>query len=108
MQKRLPVEHDVAGVDAVEARDHVERRRLPGAVRPDQPEDRPFLRLERYLVEGDDRTEAKRRFLQREETHRPVARNSTEFADESRGTPATAAPSSSSAARARARGRTAC
>ena len=44
VQERLAVEDDVARVEPVEPRDHVERRRLAGAVRADQAEDRAFLR----------------------------------------------------------------
>ena len=43
-QQGAAVEDDVAGVEPVEARDRVEGRRLAGAVRPDQADDRALLR----------------------------------------------------------------
>ena len=91
---------------AVEPRDHVERRRLAGAVRPDQAEDRALLHLERDIVERDDAAEAQRGVLEREETHARCGGDSTDFRRASRGTPARAAPSSSGAAPRRAPGRT--
>ena len=57
-QDALAVEEHVTGLRLVEARDHVESRRLAGAVRPDQPRDLTFLDLERHLVERDDAAEA--------------------------------------------------
>ena len=48
---------------ALESGDHVEQRRLPGAVRPDQPMDLPGRDLERDAIEG----------LQPSEPHRDVA-----------------------------------
>ncbi len=59
-QERLAVELDLAGVGPVEARDDVERRRLPGAVRTDQPRDLAALDVERDTVERDDAPEAER------------------------------------------------
>ena len=51
-QDRLAVELDLPGVRLVEARDDVEGRRLPGAVRPDEPRDLPLLDVERDAVEA--------------------------------------------------------
>ena len=69
VQERVPVEDHVARVDAIEARDHVERGRLAGAVRPDQAGDRAFVDVEGDVVQRDDAAEAKRSMLEREETH---------------------------------------
>ena len=69
VQQGAAVEDDVARVEAVEPRDHVERRRLAGAVRPDQAGDRALLGVEGDVVQGDDAAEAQRRVLQREKTH---------------------------------------
>ena len=68
-QGRAAVEDDVAGVEPVEPGDDVERRRLAGAVRADEPGDRPLRDVQGDVVEGDDPAEAKRRVLQRQETH---------------------------------------
>ena len=69
-EERLAVELDLARVGLVEARDDVERGRLAGAVRPDQPGDVPLLHVERDAVEGDDASEAKRDVPDGEEGHR--------------------------------------
>ena len=58
LEDRGAVEQHLAGVRLVEPRDDVERRRLAGAVRPDQPRDVPFLDVERDAVESDDSAEA--------------------------------------------------
>ena len=60
LEERLAVELERAAVRRVEARDDVERRRLAGAVRPDQAGDLPLLDVERDAVEGDDAPEAER------------------------------------------------
>ena len=57
-EQRLAVELELAVVRRVEAGDDVERRRLAGAVRPDQARDLPRLDVERDAVEGDDAPEA--------------------------------------------------
>src|SRR5436190_863651 len=69
VEEGLAVEEDVAGVEPVEPCDHIERRRLAGAVWPDQAEDRTFPRLERDVVECDDAAEPQRDVLEREQTH---------------------------------------
>src|SRR5439155_22370528 len=56
-QERLAVEDDVALVRAVEARDDVERGRLPRPVRPDQPDDLPRADVEGDAVQRDDPAE---------------------------------------------------
>src|SRR6478672_5045331 len=66
---RPPVEDDVAPVEPVEAGDRVEGGRLAGAVRSDQPRDRPFGDLEGDVVERDDPAEAQSRVVEREERH---------------------------------------
>ena len=46
-------DHDLAGVGRVEPEDQAHRRRLPGAVRPDEPRDAARLDPERQVVDGD-------------------------------------------------------
>ena len=65
----LPSKTTSPCVEPVEPRDHVERRRLAGAVRADQPGDRAFLDVERDVVERDDAAEAQGDVAHREETH---------------------------------------
>jgi hypothetical protein len=62
-------ELELALVRLVEPRDHVERGRLPRAVRADQPDDLALADVERDLVEGDDAPEAPRHVPNREERH---------------------------------------
>jgi hypothetical protein len=71
LQERLPVEEDVALVRRVEPRDHVERGRLAGAVRPDQADDLALRHVERDPVEGNDPAEPASHVPQREQGHRP-------------------------------------
>ena len=71
LQQALTGELDLALVRRVEPRDHVERGRLAGAVRPDQPDDLAFLDVERDPVEGDDPAEPASDIPQREQGHRP-------------------------------------
>ena len=59
----------------VQARDDVERRRLAGAVRADQPRDVALLDVERDAVEGDDAAEAHRHVPYLEERHRSTTLN---------------------------------
>ena len=49
----LAVEQDVPGGRRKGAGDHVEQRRLAGAVRPDQPGDRAALDLQRAAVDRE-------------------------------------------------------
>ncbi len=58
LEERRSVEQHVPGVRLVETRDDVERRRLAGAVRPDEARDVALLDVERDAVEGDDSAEA--------------------------------------------------
>src|SRR5581483_6727089 len=69
-QQALPVEHEVARLRTVDARDDVEERRLAGAVRPDEPDDLAGLRLDGYVVERHDPAEPPRDVLDRQESHR--------------------------------------
>ena len=73
--ERAAVEEDIAGVEPVEARDGIEGRRLAGAVRADQPDDRAFRHLEGDIVERDDPAEPQPSVVEREEPlrHRPRA-----------------------------------
>ena len=57
VEQALAVEANVAVVRCIETGDHVERRRLAGAVRPDQPDDLPRLHGERDGIERDDAAE---------------------------------------------------
>ena len=57
-EQALALEAELAGVRPVQARDHVERRRLAGAVRADQPDDLALADVERDVVERDDPAEA--------------------------------------------------
>jgi len=50
----IPIEGDGASVRLAEARDHVEERRLPGAVRADEAKDLASNYLQRDTVKGDD------------------------------------------------------
>src|SRR5262249_32745016 len=60
---RGPVEPDIAATDRRRAHDRVERRGLPGAVRPDQPDDLPGSHLERQPANGLDRAVPDREVL---------------------------------------------
>ena len=71
LQQRLAVELDLALVGRVEPRDHVERRRLAGAVRPDQADDLAVQDVEGDPVEGDDPAEPASDIPQRKQGHRP-------------------------------------
>jgi len=86
VHQRVAVEDDVAGVDAIEPCDHVERGCLAGAVRPDQPGDRAFCHVERHVVERDDAAEPQGSLLKRKKTH-PDSRNPTESATAVKGCP---------------------
>ncbi len=66
----FPLEHNAAAVRAVEAGDEIEERRLPGAVRPDQPDDLSLLQVERNIRESHDPTEPARDVLDRKKRHR--------------------------------------
>ena len=59
-QQALSREVELARVGPVEPRDHVEERRLAGAVRADQADDLPLLDVERDVVDRDDAAEAAR------------------------------------------------
>src|SRR2546425_529101 len=50
--------HNTAGAGRREPRDHVEERRLPGAVRPDDAEDFAGRDHERHVRDGDEAAEA--------------------------------------------------
>src|SRR5207244_12796422 len=77
-------EAELARVRAGETGDHVEERRLAGAVRPDQPDDLVLARVERDSVEGDDPAEAPADVLDLEEGgHRPKYLNACFFAGRS-------------------------
>src|SRR5215218_3168150 len=65
----LTGEDDATRIGLVEPRDHVEERRLAGAVRADQPRDRFFLGRERHPVERNDPPEAARDVVDREQSH---------------------------------------
>src|SRR4029453_17181310 len=65
-EQPLAVERDLPRVGLVEPRDHVERGRLAGAVRPDQARDLALLDLERHVVESDDAAESPRDVLELE------------------------------------------
>ena len=67
VEEALAVEADIALIRRVEARDHVERGRLPGAVGADQADDLAGLRDERDAVERDDPTETLRDILDLEQ-----------------------------------------
>src|SRR5207247_7536454 len=58
VEESLTVEANVALVGGVEARDHIEGRRLAGTVRPDQPDDLPRLRRKGDSVERNDAAES--------------------------------------------------
>ncbi len=60
---RCPVEPDVTAGDRGRAHDRMERRRLPGAVRPNQPDDLPGTHLERQAADSLDRSEPDREVL---------------------------------------------
>ena len=49
-----PQDRDGAAIRCAQALDALHRRRLAGAVRPDQAEDLAFFDVERHLVHGDD------------------------------------------------------
>src|SRR6266699_4150862 len=66
----LAFEQDAAAVRAVQARYEVEERRLPGAVRSDQPDDLSLLEVERNVGESDDPAETPRDVLDRKKRHR--------------------------------------
>ena len=70
LRSDAPSRSTVARVGRVQARDDVERRRLAGAVRPDQARDLAFLDVERHAVEGDDAAEAQGDVPYLEEGHR--------------------------------------
>ena len=70
----VAVELEPALVRRVEPGDHVERRRLAGAVRADQARDLPRLDLERDSVEGDDAPEAQGDSLNRQQAS-PLCRS---------------------------------
>ena len=67
VEEGLAVEANVTLVGCVEARDHVERRRLAGPVRPDQPDDLAGLRGEGDGIERDDAAETFRDVVDLEE-----------------------------------------
>src|SRR5207302_3471444 len=54
--RRLPAQAYVAGPDADQAGEGVQRRRLPGAVRADQPDDLRLADTEREVPHGGDGT----------------------------------------------------
>jgi hypothetical protein len=58
-----------AAARPVQARDHVERRRLAGAVRPDQPRNLVLVHRERKLVESEDPSEAPADVVELEQRH---------------------------------------
>src|SRR5262249_5077815 len=66
---RRPVEPDVTAADRRGAHDRVERRRLPGAVRPDQADDLPGAHLERQTANGLDRSVPNRKVLDDQRGH---------------------------------------
>src|SRR5439155_15335551 len=66
----LALEEDPAVVRAIQAGDEVEERRLPGTVRPDQPDDLSLLQCERDIGERDDPAEASWDVLDRKKRHR--------------------------------------
>src|SRR5215471_1047127 len=68
-QHVLAVEAHGAAVRPVEPRDDVERRRLAGAVRPDQAGDLSVVDGERQLVEREDSAEAPTDVLDLEQRH---------------------------------------
>ena len=65
----VAVEDDAPPFGLVEPRDDVERGRLAGAVRPDQPDDLALLGRERHVVERENAAEAAGQVLDREERH---------------------------------------
>ena len=66
----LALEENAAGVGAVEPRDEIEERRLPGPVRSDQPDDLALLQLEGDVGESDDPAEPPCDVFNREKRHR--------------------------------------
>ena len=70
VQQALAVEVELARVGLVEPRDHVEERRLAGAVRADQPDDLALLDVERDVVDRDDAAEAAGDVADGEQRHR--------------------------------------
>ena len=58
-----PSSSDAAGVGLVEARDHVEQRRLAGAVGADDGQDAAARHVERYVLAGRDAAELLRHTL---------------------------------------------
>src|SRR4029450_10931717 len=69
-EQALAVERDLPRVGLGEPRDHVERGRLPRAVRPDQARDLALLDRERDVVERDDAAEPPRYVLELEQRQR--------------------------------------
>ncbi len=74
LEQRRPVELHLSLVRRVEPRDDVERRRLAGAVRADQPGHDPLGDLERDAVEGDNAAESERDVPDRKEHRRRILR----------------------------------
>ena len=70
-QQRLPVEDEIARLRLVQPRDHVEERRLAGAVRADQPDDLARVRLDRDVVQRDYPAEQPGDVLDREQGRHP-------------------------------------
>ena len=56
-EERLPVEKNVAAGHGIHAGNHIENRRLPGAVRPDDAEDVALLHAEGNIGESRDAAE---------------------------------------------------
>src|SRR5581483_11947837 len=67
--ERASVQKDVAGDDGRGAHDRVQRRRLAGAVRPDQPDDLALRDLERQTANGADASVADGERIERERGH---------------------------------------
>jgi len=70
-EEALAVEADIAFGRRVQTGDHVERGRLPGTVRANQPYDLAGARVERDRVERDDASELHGDLLDFEERHGP-------------------------------------
>src|SRR5205085_818207 len=69
----LAGERDPPRVRPVEADDREERRRLPGAVRPEERDDLAFADLQVDVPDGDDRAVARRQPAHLQEPSGPVA-----------------------------------
>src|SRR3989442_7421814 len=76
-EDRAAVEADVASVGRVEAAQAVEERRLAGAVRADEADDRSLVHVERDGVEREDAPETDREVVNGQDRHQARANFTT-------------------------------